>query len=164
MWQAVLAFWGAIVGGVIAGGVSLWVALLAVQRDREARQVEREQTRRDAHNAFQRDAVVALHDAASAYWELAIDAYGVYRTAVGPQRGDLRSVVLPMNTAFSRMVVARAKVFDSELRRLVTELDEQAGVVSSPNNRAAADAALPVGIRLLTDIEDRVNTLPRQLV
>jgi hypothetical protein len=59
---------------------------------------------------------------------------------------------MPMKTAYSRLGVARAKVFDDELRQLTRDLDKQAGVLANPDDRAAADAALPCGTELLDKI------------
>jgi gas vesicle protein len=157
-----LTFLGVIVGGVIGGGVTLVVQLLTSRSNREARRMERQQMLEDAHKAFQRDAILALHAAVAEHWERALDAYGVYHMTE-PQQGDLRAV-MPMKTAYSRLVVARAKVFNDRLRELTKELDEQAGNLSNPDDRAAADAALRDGTRLLTDIESRVNTLLQELV
>jgi hypothetical protein len=164
MWQAVLTFYGVILGATVAGGVALWQALLAGQREREARQFEREQVRKEAHDAFQRDSISALHDAVGHYWELVLDAFSFYRSAGAEEDQRLRSIVVPMNAAYSRLLMARAKVFDDELRRLVKEFDKHAGVAASPTTSETASSALAAGNRLLEQMEERVNVLLKGLV
>lgn len=167
MWQAALTFWGVIVGGVIAGGVALWQAQLATQREREARQVERAQAREDTHAAFQRDAILSLHEAVTRYWELILDEWNIYHPSTGREENEERyqpgAISTSLNAAYARMLTARAKVFDDELRRLVSKLDEQAGMVSDHASHEAAQKGLVDGIHLLTLIEARVNALLREL-
>jgi hypothetical protein len=103
MGQAVLTFLGVVLGATIAGGVTVWQARLTIQRDREARQVEREQTRKDTHDAFQRDAILALHEAV---------------TAIGNWRSTRMGSIAPPRPSRER--------FDDELRGLVEELDGHA--------------------------------------
>lgn len=66
---------GVVLGAAIAGGVSLWQVQLITAREREARQTLREQERKDAHDALQRDAILALHDAITAYWQTVLAAH-----------------------------------------------------------------------------------------
>lgn len=63
MWQALLVVVGVVLGGAIAGGVALRQVQLVTDREREARQAERELVREDARDAFQRDTILALQDA-----------------------------------------------------------------------------------------------------
>jgi hypothetical protein len=165
MWQAMLGlgvaligFLGVVIGAVVTGYVTLRQARLATEREREAQQRFREQQRKDAHDAFKRDAILALHDAATAYWELAVDAYSLYGTT-RPEQGALRSVVQPLNTAYSRLTVARAKVFDDELRQLTKALEKQCDLALEQ-----VFEALDAGHNLLGAIEGRVNALLRSLV
>jgi hypothetical protein len=166
MGQAVLGFLGVILGAAIAGGISLWQVQLVTTRERQARQAEQAQARKDTREAYQREAVLALQDAVQDYWELALDAFSRYHAAAAegnPLEGNLRSIILPMNTAYSRLNMARAKVFDDNLRRLVKELDEQIELVSSPGPSEGAEVAMSAADALLTKLEERVNTLLREL-
>jgi hypothetical protein len=60
--QAVLTFFGVILGATIAGGISLWQVQLVTRREREARQGIREQESKDRRDAFQRETILALQD------------------------------------------------------------------------------------------------------
>jgi hypothetical protein len=63
MFAAVIGFLGVIVGAAVTGFVTLRQAELATKREREARQLEREQKRKDVVDAFQRETLLALQDA-----------------------------------------------------------------------------------------------------
>ena len=76
MWQAVLALVGVVIGGVLAGGVALRQVQLFTDREHAARQAEREQARKDARDAFQRDTILALQDAVADLWRMVVDLHG----------------------------------------------------------------------------------------
>ena len=76
MWQAVLALVGVVIGGVLAGGVGLRQVQLFTDRERAARQAEREQARKDARDAFQRDTILALQDAVADLLRMVADLHG----------------------------------------------------------------------------------------
>jgi CHASE3 domain sensor protein len=154
-----------ILGAAIAGGVSLWQVQLITAREREARQALREQERKDTHDAFQRDAIIALHDAITAYWQTAVVAHSQvrdWRTEAGQKIVDLQAIFLPVRAAYSRVTAARAKVFDDELRRLVKDFSLQIDVAVSMDVQQA-QGALTECYDLLGQIEDRINALLRQL-
>ena len=64
---------GVILSAAIAGSVSLWQVQLSTDREREARRIERDQTRQDVRDAFQRDTILALQDAIAAFLRMAVD-------------------------------------------------------------------------------------------
>jgi hypothetical protein len=172
MWQAMLTlgvaligFFGVALGAVVTGFVTLRQAQLATQREREVQQMLREQERKDARDAFQRDVIIALQDAISAYWQLAVDVHGQVhgsRTEADQETVDFQTVYLPMRAAHSRVTAARAKVFDDELRRLVKDFGLQIDVAVSMGVRQAREA-LAASYQLLGQIEERVNALLRNL-
>jgi pantothenate kinase type III len=169
MWQALLAFLGVIVGGVIAGGVTLWQTYLAFQREREARQVERAQLRKDAHDAFQRDAIIALHEAVHDFWESAVETHTLDRATPAPEHEQRREEMLQeagahMVAAYSRQLMARAKVFDDELRHLSMSLDKQLDEWVRPSTADdVAKQAFSEASNMLDAIEARVNVLLKNL-
>jgi hypothetical protein len=70
VWQAMLAvgvamtgFLGVVIGAVVTGFVTLRQAQLATEREHQIRQIEWAQARKDAHDAFQRENLLALQDA-----------------------------------------------------------------------------------------------------
>ena len=63
IFAAVIGFFGVVVGAVVTGFVTLRQTEPANQREREAQQIAREQARRDAHDAFQKENILALQEA-----------------------------------------------------------------------------------------------------
>ncbi len=171
MWQAmltlgvaVIGFLGVALGAVVTGYVMLRQAQLATQREREAQQMLRDQERKDAHDAFQRDAIIALQDAVRDYWGLVVDAHTQIHGPEGAKTaGETPEMVYSrMRVAYSPLTAARAKVFDDELRRLVKEFDLQTALASSLDVKDAQKAMAACYQRLVA-IEDRVNVLLRHL-
>jgi hypothetical protein len=171
MWQAmfslgvaVIGFLGVALGAVVTGYVTLRQTHLATQREREVQQMLREQARKDARDAFQRDAIIALQDAVRDYWGLVVDAHTQIHGPEGAKTpGEtLEMVYSRMRVAYSPLTIARAKVFDDKLRRLVKEFDRQTAPATSMN-RKDAEEAMTVCYQRLVEIEDRVNLLLRHL-
>jgi type II secretory pathway pseudopilin PulG len=171
MWQAALAlgvaligFLGVALGAVVTGYVTLRQARLATQREREIQQMLRTQQRKDAHDAFQRDAIIALQDALRDYWGHVVDAHTQIHGPEGAKTaGDtLEAVFSRMKAAYAPLSAARAKVFDDELRRLVKEFDFKAVQATSLNVKEAREG-LAACYERLVEIEDRVNVLLRHL-
>jgi hypothetical protein len=165
--DAVIGFLGVIVGAAVAGAVSLLGEQFTTRREREARQALREQERKDTRDAFQRDAIIALHDAVTDFWVLAIEVNEQVRKALHPPREpidqiDVRPILAPMRPASARVTAARAKIFDDELRRLVKEFDRRIIMVSIRTGQEGTDAYLD-SYALLEQIEDRVNALLKEL-
>jgi hypothetical protein len=147
----------------IAGGVSLWQVQLITAREREARKALREQEREDTRDDFQRDAIIALHDAITAYWQTALVANEQIREWVIEAKETLdQAIWVPVRADYWRMSAARAKVFDDELRRLVKDVSLRIdGVVSADVQQH--QGALGESYELLGQIEERVNALLKQL-
>lgn len=159
MGQAALTLLGVVLGAAIVGGVSLWQVQLVTVREREAGQVLREQERKDTHDAFQRDAILALHDALTAYWQTALVAQVQIHnrpTEVGQETVDHQAIFGPVRAAYWRMSAVRTKVFDDELRRLVNELSDQIDVILSMDVQQA-QGVLSESYGLLKQIGDRIN-------
>jgi uncharacterized protein HemX len=165
MGQAALTLLGVVLGAAIAGGVSLWQVQLITAREREARQALREQERKDAHDAFQRDAIIALHDALAAYWQTALVANDQIRdrlTEAGLETVENQAIFSPVRADYWRMSAVRTKVFDDELRRLVKDFSLRIDVVVSMDVQQAR-GALSESYGLLGQIEDRINVLLKEL-
>ena len=133
MWQAMLAlgvaaigFFGVVLGAVVTGYVTLRQTQLATQREREAQQVLREQERRDRHDAFQRETLLAAQDAVMDVWKAVL---GVYDHNVSerdqhgswPKRPDSMPLPPEWSEADGRLIKLAARVFDSKLSALLKE-------------------------------------------
>jgi gas vesicle protein len=157
------ALWG-FLGVIIGAAVSLLGEQFATKREREAREALREQKRKDARDIFQREAIIAVHDAVTDYWKLRLEIEDQFQKArkASPESVDVRTILSPMRPASSRVTATRAKIFDDELRRLVEEFHFQieVAIINPPEKmREAGDAAN----QLREQIEERVNALLRHL-
>jgi hypothetical protein len=122
----------------------------------------------DAHDTFQREAILTLQRAVTDYWEAALDGNGHITAGVAP---GTRTVVLPLNTIASRLSAARAQVFDDTLRYLTMELDQyvttlcgpDAPKFAGPNAWSDGGEVLAAGNEVLLRVEDRVNILLKKL-
>lgn len=145
MLQAVLTFFGVILGATIAGGISLWQAKIVLQdqheqrkearKDRQTereetqkdRQTQREETQKDARDVYQRDAILALEVAVEAYWQLIIELLdrvsGVTTEGRESPEERLFKLILKRNSRYGSLITARAHVFDHELRQLVEQVE-----------------------------------------
>jgi hypothetical protein len=116
-------------------------------------------------DAFQRDAILALHDALTAYWQTALVAQVQIHnrpTEAGQETVDHQAIFGPVRAAYWRMSAVRTKVFDDELRRLVNELGDQIDVILSMDVQQA-QGVLSESYGLLKQIGDRINALLKQL-
>jgi type II secretory pathway pseudopilin PulG len=175
MWQALLAlgvavigFLGVVVGAVVTGFVTLRQTQLATQREREAQQMLREQQRRDARDAFQRDAILALQGAVEDYWQLVEDWFNQVTgatTAKGsePPARPPYELTLRRNTVYGRLTATRARVFDDELRKLAEQVQHRGIMVTVGKSRDLKEWAWSRGDESLSQLHERVNTLLRDL-
>jgi hypothetical protein len=166
--QAALTFLGVVLGAVIGGGVTLWQTYLAAQREREGRQIERAQGRKDAHDAFQRDAILALQSALEDYWQVVTDWLNQVTgatTAEGEQPPTRPPYELRLRThaASGRLASTRAHVFDDELRRLAKRVDHQGIFVTAAKSVDLKRKGWSNGADELEKFHDRVNVLLRDL-
>jgi hypothetical protein len=160
---AVWGFLGVALGGVLTGGISLWREQLVTRREREARQAERVQLRQDARDAFQRDAIITLQDALRDYWGHVVHAHTHMHVPEGKTTGETLEMILSRKrAAYSPLILARAKVFDDELRRLVWEFGFPADLATSQDVDQAREG-LATCREQLVQIDERVNVLLRQL-
>jgi hypothetical protein len=168
MWQAALAFLGVILGAAIAGGIAVWQARLTIQQEREVRQIERAQARKDAHDAFQRDAILALQGAVEDYWQLVTDWLNQVTGATTTEGSEPPArppyeLMLRRNALYGRLNATRARVFDDELRRLADRVEQKGLLVTTVKSQDKKAAAWSGGDDLLSDLHERVNTLLRDL-
>jgi hypothetical protein len=165
--QAALTILGVVLGAAIAGGVSLWQVQLITAREREARQALREQVRKETHDAFQRDAIIALHEALATYWQTILAAHGQIHnrpTEADQETVDYEAIFAPVRADYWRMDAARAKVFDRKLRGLVKKLSDRIDVAINVNvQQAQAHGAMNESYSLMAQIRDRITTLLKQL-
>jgi hypothetical protein len=78
-----------------------------------------------AHTAFQRDTILALQDAMGELWALSADAHNRALTSkreTGSWPPPDPAMLPGLNTVSERATALRARVFDDDLRRLVSEL------------------------------------------
>lgn len=126
---AISALAGAL--GVVAGSLvsSVGVVLrerLVGRREREVQQALRLQQLADQRATFQRDTILALQDAIGELWALSADAYNRAFTSwaeTGEWPMPVPAELPGLNTVSARTNALRARVFDDELRRLVSELE-----------------------------------------
>jgi hypothetical protein len=166
MGQAALTLLGVVLGAAIAGGVSLWQVQLITVREREARKALREQEREDTRDDFQRDAIIALHDALAAYWQTILASYRQIHRLTEAERKtvDSDAIFVPVRADYWRMTAARAKVFDDELCGLVKAVSDLIDVaINIDVQQAQAQEALRESYGLMAQIEDRITTLLKQL-
>jgi hypothetical protein len=168
MWQAVLGFVGVVLGGAIVGGVALRQVQLVTDREREARQVERELARKDARDVFQRQTVLALQDAVADLLRMVVHLHDEAVNAeekTGHWSAPSRFDELPADFEEHFVCVQglRARVFDDGLRRLVAELNTAAlGALHAGDREHAAD--LMVGLTETDEqLQERLHVLLNEL-
>jgi hypothetical protein len=174
VWQAIVTLVVGVVGVlgvVVAAGVTgfftIRQARLTTEREHQLRQIEWWQARKDAHDTFQREAILALQHAVADYWAMALDEYRAIETGTEPS--DRRSITFPIDAAYSRMHAARTQVFDDELRQLAKEFDEgiqgmlagedREDVEEVGNRSLAANEAFEA----IRSIEEQINVLLKAL-
>jgi hypothetical protein len=102
------------------------------RRERSARDEQYERDRRTARDTFQRDSILALQTAISdliraAYQELDRVLAEFNRTGSWPARQWETPTAVGWSDAVLRLELARARVFDDQLRSLAAELRTRAG-------------------------------------
>jgi hypothetical protein len=164
MWQAVLTFYGVILGAVIGGAVALWQAHLAIRREREARQVVREQKRKDVADAFQRETLLALQDAVadlSAAATRELDRRVANRKASTSWEGTGYGDSLPPDwvEADHRVLKLMVRVFDDDLQRLLLNYRFQLLAVAEASEESKAYEAATLAGTLFPQIHQRIGAL-----
>jgi hypothetical protein len=168
MWQAVLVFIGVVLGGAIAGGVTLWLVQLTTHREREARQAEQEMARKDARDVFQRDTVLAFQDAVADLLRMVVDLHdeaiqAEEKNGYWPVPRHLDELPASFDEHFASVQGLRARVFDEELRRLVAELNMSVLGAVRAGDRASAAHTIN-GLRDRNEqLQERIHTLLKEL-
>jgi hypothetical protein len=168
MWQAVLALVGVVIGGVLAGGVALRQVQLLTDREHAARQAEREQARKDARDAFQRDTILALQDAVADLLRMVVDLHGEAVDAeekMGhwPASGRFGELRASFDEQFVCVQGLRARLFDDALRRLVADVATSAlGALHVGDRERAAHLMAGLG-ETNEQLQERVHALLKEL-
>jgi hypothetical protein len=165
MGQAVLALLSVILGATIAGSISLWQVQLVTRREREARHALREQERKDRRDAFQRDAILALQSTVENYCGVITNSLNqsiraTHEHGPGPVPEELK---LEYDALYGRLITIRAHIFDDELRGLVEQVLQEgisAAKIGSFDQKATGWAQ---ALKTRHAINDRANTLLRDL-
>jgi hypothetical protein len=155
-------------GGVIAGGVALRQVQLFTDREREARQAEREQARNDAREAFQRDTILALQDAVADLLRMVFD---LHNEAVNAEektgQWSAPSRLGELSAGFDEQFVCvqglRARLFDDALRHLVAEVARSAlGALHADERQRAV--RLMAGLSETNEqLQERVHAVVKEL-
>jgi hypothetical protein len=164
MFAAVIGFLGVIVGAAVTGFVTLRQAELATKREREARQLEREQKRKDVVDAFQRETLLALQDAtmdlriaATRFLDRKVATWK--STGEWPATGYGESMPDDWIEADLRVLKLAVRVFDDDLQRLAIEYRSHAlATAEAPEEAKAYESAVACG-ELLPRIHTRVGAL-----
>jgi hypothetical protein len=175
MWQALLAigvaaigFLGVVIGAVVAGYFALRQAQLSAQREREAHQMLRWQVRKDAHDVFQRDAVLSLQGAVFDYLRVAVAVHDDSARRWGesgewPTRERAADFPADIHEHSARIRDFRARVFDEEVRRLALEVAHYATASMGATDRHSAESFLMKIGEVNEGLQQRVNTVLREL-
>ncbi|GAB3848982.1 hypothetical protein GCM10027610_071390 [Dactylosporangium cerinum] len=124
--EAVFGLVGVLLGSVSTSVVAVYQVQLAGRREREARDHERAEASRARRNAFQRESITALQDAAADMIKAVYDEQDrqlerMDSTSDWPARQWETPTAVGWSDAEIRLQVARARVFDSDLRALAHE-------------------------------------------
>jgi hypothetical protein len=161
--------WFGFLGVIVGALVSLFGEQISTRREREARQALRNQERKDRRDAFQRDAILALQDAIAEYERLASVAS---EKALARGRETGRRTVLtgdeaPLpdgySAAYMRVTMLRARMFDDDLRRVVSDLQHRySHMVSTTDPDVVREYTLEL-IPVRRQMEERINVLLKNL-
>ena len=129
---AIFGFVGVLIGSLTTSVLAVYQEKLTTRRDRDVRDAQYERDRETARDTFQRDSILALQTAIS---DLIRAVYQEQDRVLAEfrQTGQwaARQWETPRATGWSdavlRLELARARVFDDQLRSLATELRALAG-------------------------------------
>ncbi|WP_327001981.1 hypothetical protein OHA72_43705 [Dactylosporangium sp. NBC_01737] len=124
--EAVFGLIGVLLGSVSTSVVAVYQVQLAGRREREARDHERAEASRARRDAFQRESITALQDAAAdmikaVYDELDRQLAQMRQTSSWPARRWETPTAAGWADAEIRLQVARARVFDDDVRTLARD-------------------------------------------
>ncbi|WP_433200927.1 hypothetical protein ACQP00_29640 [Dactylosporangium sp. CS-047395] len=124
--EAVFGLVGVLLGSVSTSVVAVYQVQLAGRREREAREHERAEASRARRDGFQRDSITALQDAVADMIKAVYDEQDRQLELMGstsdwPARQWETPTAFGWSGAEIRLQVARARVYDDELRTLARE-------------------------------------------
>jgi hypothetical protein len=145
MEQAVLSLAGVVLGAAIAGGVALWQVQLVTNREREVRRTERELSREDVRDAFQREAILAMQDAmADLNRAVGREQERMLEASKASGKWPARKPSQPLlEYRETRWAIARfrSRIFDESLRDLADAFRDKAfDVICAPTEEAMWEA------------------------
>ena len=124
--EAIFGLVGVLVGSVSTSIVAIYQVQVAGKREREARGQERAQIDRAQRDTFQRESITALQDAVADMLKAVFDEQDRQlavkeETSTWPARRWETPTAVGWADAEVRLQVARARVFDEELRTLARD-------------------------------------------
>jgi hypothetical protein len=167
MGQAVLGFLGVILGAAVAGGVSLWQVQFVTKREREAQEMRREQERMDRRDAFQRETLLALHDATSRMRHATVREYE-RRTALAKDEESWLprdGVLMPddWTDGAERLLWLQVRQLDQELRQLLERFRHASANVMNVGSKRVADDHIVESATLYVEANVRISKLLKEL-
>ncbi|MFJ8636431.1 hypothetical protein [Streptomyces sp. NPDC093568] len=166
--EAVFGLVGVLLGSVSTSVVAVYQVQLVGRREREAREHERAEASRARRDAFQRESITALQDAVAdmikaVYAEQDRQLERMGETSDWPARQWETPTAVGWSDAWIRLKVARARVFDNDLRTLADETSSVAReFVWAPTLEAAKQSNLRLD-ELYEQFNERVAQVLRQL-
>jgi hypothetical protein len=124
--EAVFGLVGVLVGSASTSIVAIYQVRVTAKREREARGQERAQIDRAQRDAFQRESITALQDAVADMLKAVFDEQDrqlavMDKSSTWPARRWETPTAVGWVDAEVRLQVARARVFDEELRALARD-------------------------------------------
>jgi hypothetical protein len=129
---AIFGFVGVLVGSLTTSVLAVYRERLTTRREQDTRDAQYERDRETARNTFQRDSILALQTAIAdlmraVYQEQDRVLAEFRQTGRWPARQWETPTATGWSDAVLRLELARARVFDDQLRSLAAELRTLAG-------------------------------------
>ena len=165
---AVIGLLGALVGGLVTGGVTLMRERLLAKREREARERARERELEDRRHAFQRESLLALQEALRELANARNDDYeqrrgGTHTTGSWKRLQENELFSKELRVARARCWEFHARIFDEEARTLVAEIINRSRDVPKASSVEEAAGIIDEINRLYHRFQARFNALLRTL-
>jgi hypothetical protein len=153
---AIFGFVGVLLGSLTTSVLAVYRERLTTRREQDARDAQYERDRKTARDTFQRDSILALQTAISdliraVYQEQDRVLAEFGRTGQWPARQWETPTATGWSDAVLRLELARARVFDDQLRTLAAELRALAGdsiwAASLDEARQLSDGIEPLQVR-----------------
>jgi len=125
--EALIAFAGVAVGVISTSLLTVYKERLTLRKERETRAEQRQQSRHDAREAFQRESLLALQQSVtdlikSVYDEEDRMVITLAETSEWPARRWTTPTAQGWTDAELRLAQLQARIFDDELRRLSKQI------------------------------------------